>query len=129
MNRYPRNNRIGIDQDNHNQLQFLKKFFNLKYMAEQYLETGVLTFETPNGYHLMLYKKQRTILENMTTRYAVGDCIGRLIIDEANIGVQLGAFIDTLFEEKDGDKHHEIPTNPLSKPFWDVRNHDRACLY
>ncbi|GAG18515.1 unnamed protein product, partial [marine sediment metagenome] len=37
--------------------------------------------------------------------------------------------IDTLFEEKDGDKSHETKIDPLSKPFWNVRDKYEASRH
>jgi len=114
MIRIPRKHRIGIDIDSKNQFEMLKRYFNSKRFGES------LVYETKHGYHIQIYKKNRTSKENMLIRHILNDCNNRLDLDVGRLNENLDDIIETLFEYKkiDDDEGVETLINPLSLPFW-----------
>lgn len=113
----PRIHRISIDIDTFNQFEFLRKYFNAK-------NTGlpIRVFITGHGYHIQLFKQNRTSSENMHLRHMIGDCSNRLDLDTERLAEGLDDIIETLFCEKTVDSitTFEEIFNPLSQSFWMV---------
>ena len=122
---------IGIDIDSKNKFRLLKAYFNSASIAE------VEVTSTFHGFHLRIGKRAG-IDEQMQIRLIIGDCKGRVWIDELKIRAGLFDIIDTLFEFKktaDADgkifsaKHkkalgwnrEEKVENVLAPPFWEPR--------
>lgn len=118
IKRFPRSHRISIDIDSFNQFNFLRKYFNAK-------NTGLpmLVYRTGHGYHIQLFKANRTTEENIHIRRMLGDCPNRLDLDIGRIAEGLDDIIETLFERKevDGIKTGEQPFSPLSQPWFMVK--------
>ena len=112
--RFLRKNRISIDLDSFNQFNLLKSYYNLKHCFD-----NVLVKETMHGYHIMAYKKDRTLEENMHFRLMHNDCIGRLGLD-TNKMIYDRDSVETLFmfKNQEGKKGGEVDIDILSKPFW-----------
>lgn len=118
-----RKNRVGIDIDSNNMFNLLKTYFN----AKRFGEVGV--YKTNGGFHIHINMPNRTKPMNLHIRRILGDCKNRLIIDEQKY--LLGMEIEFLFRykayfDKNGRIKYESVEelfNPLSEPFWSVRNH------
>jgi len=117
IERFSRKHRISIDIDSFNQFELLRKYFNAK-------NTGlpIKIFQTGHGYHIQLFKRNRTSVENMHLRHMIGDCPNRLDLDTGRLAEGLDDIIETLFYKKTVDSitTFEEDFNPLSQQFWMV---------
>jgi len=116
VNRITKENRISIDRDDFNHFKLLKTYFNMKWLSK-YVEVNL----TGGGYHIIGEFKDRTPEQNINVSRALGDCKGRLNLDEDRIKSGLGEYyMEILFYEKikDGKKTGEESYNILSSPFW-----------
>lgn len=116
INRISKKNRISVDIDINNQFDSLKKYFNMKWILG-----NVTSYETGGGYHLLGEKLDRTLQQNIDVRRTLGDCKGRLDLDEDRLNGGLdGYYTEILFYEKmkNGKVTGETEYNILSMPFW-----------
>lgn len=118
IGRISRKHRVGIDIDTKNQFELLRRYFNSKRFGD------VLVYETLHGYHLHIYRENRSIEDNMQIRMILGDCQNRLDLDEARIRFGLGCITETLFEYKrmDNEISIEEKIDILNLPFWGLSN-------
>lgn len=118
INSVPRKHRIGIDIDNLNQCRLLIKYLNAKRFGKPVL------YKTGKGYHIQIVKMNRTTKENMVVRRILGDCDGRMALDEDRIKEGLDEITETMFFHKQVKEYigEENIIRPLSKPYWKVRN-------
>jgi hypothetical protein len=112
---FPRVHRISIDLDTKNQFKLLKAYFNMKRFSD-----NVEVKETGKGFHVKGYFENRTPEQNIHIRRMLGDCEGRLELDERRLQVGLGEFIETLFIWKKirGKVTMEQDYNIMSEQFW-----------
>jgi hypothetical protein len=115
---FPRIHRVSIDLDSKNQFNLLKVYFNMKRISEH-----VEVKETGKGFHVKGYFENRTPEQNIHLRRILGDCAGRLELDERRLAVGLGEFIETLFTWKKikGKVTMEEDYNIMSEQFWGFR--------
>lgn len=116
INRISKNHRISVDIDVDNQFDLMKKYFNMKWIVG-----NVISYKTGGGYHLLSEKRDRTLKQNIDVRRTLGDCKGRLNLDEDRLNAGLGEYYtEILFYEKMhfGEITEEYIFNILSMPFW-----------
>jgi small nuclear ribonucleoprotein (snRNP)-like protein len=114
--RFNRENRIGIDIDSKNILSMQRKYYNLKRITNE-----VQIYETKHGYHILGRFINVDPLVNLHLRRCIGDCDGRMELDEKRISVGLDpSLIDVLFSLKNnkGEIGVEEKFNIDSLPFW-----------
>ena len=114
INSVPRKHRIGIDIDENNQCRLLIKYLNAFRFGKPVM------YKSGKGYHIQIVKMNRTPEENLTVRRILGDCKGRIDLDENRYNEELYDIIETLFFDKriHDYKGQEMIINPLSQPFW-----------
>lgn len=114
--RLNRENRIGIDIDSKNILSMQRKYYNFKNITDK-----VQIYETKHGYHILGNFINIDPLVNLHIRRCIGDCEGRMELDEKRVLVGLDpSFIDVLFSKKNnmGEIGREEKFNVDSPPFW-----------
>lgn len=114
----PRDNRISIDLDTKNQFKLLSVYFNMKRLTDI-----VEVKETRKGFHVKGYFKDRTPEQNMLIRTMLGDCEGRLELDEERLRLGLTECIETLFFIKKVGKivSRETDYNIMAEQFWGAK--------
>jgi hypothetical protein len=109
---------IGLDIDSKNRCRLLKAYLNSASIAR------VEVYSTAHGFHLKI-RKHAGIAKQMQTRLYLGDCKGRLWIDELKIAAGLFELVDTLFEFKKTMQNRgrwnreELIEDMLAPPFWE----------
>lgn len=117
MDRILRKNRISVDIDNQSRLKLLIAYYNMKHLTP-----NVHVYKTGGGYHIHGEFPERTTKQNMDIRRLLGDCTGRIELDE----IRQNTFgdetvIEMLFYEKitKGKKTYEEPLYDItSPPYW-----------
>lgn len=106
---------LNVDRDNRNRLRLLRTYFNMRYLGLGEPKC----FATRGGFHIKL-DTTLSIADNMHIREHLGDCRGRLSLDDTKIELGLYSMVDTIWEEK---RHYdkrwtkEEPITPLAEPF------------
>lgn len=121
-----RNDRVSIDLDTKNRFILLKTHFNMKWLLRLYNKKDEIIDdrETNKGYHVVGKFKKRTPEQNMQIRRILGDCEGRLELDELRLNAGLGDCIETLFFFKKVSRNgktvisREEPLNIMAEQFW-----------
>jgi hypothetical protein len=114
----PRKHRIGIDIDNKNQFELLKRYFNCRNIFNK-----VIVLESLKGYHIHVMLKDRTPETNLHIRDIINDCEGRMSLDYGRYIEGEHDIMETMFFDKrvGKEKGGETLINPLRMEWWMIK--------